>query len=171
MENGAHALLMATAAIVFIVALSVSFIALGQAKATADVVLFSSDRETFQEYVNPDLESFEDGGRDVGFSTVVATIERCGHENFAVKVLDRNGSVLLDIDYAVLRYENNNDVWKVMTEEINKFIRNKVGSASSDVYRETFVEINLTGETYTGEDGTQLEENVGKKIYITFKRK
>ena len=56
MENATDALLLAFAVFIFVVALSVSFSTLAQAKSTADVILFYSDRENFQTPLKDDKD-------------------------------------------------------------------------------------------------------------------
>lgn len=160
MENGVDALLIAFAILIFIIALAVSLNTLAQAKSTADIVLFYSDRENFQTPLKADPENASDGGRVVGEDTVIATIARCAKEKFSVKIID--GTKTDDIyifEYDVQTAEQ-------IKSEIERFIKNHTGTS----YRETYVEITISGTTYSGEDGTQLEQDVGKKIYITYEK-
>lgn len=157
MENGADALLMAFAVLIFIIALSVILTTLSQAKSTADIVLFYSDRENFQTPLKADPDNASDGGRVVGVDTVIATIARCAKEKFSVKIID--GSELYNFEYDIQTEEQ-------IKENIRKFVENHNG----DKYRETYVEVTFSGTIYLGEDGTQLEEDVGKKIYITYQK-
>lgn len=150
MENGADALLIAFAVLIFIIALSVSLVTLAQAKSTADVVLFYSDRENFQIPLKDDPENIENGGRTVGIDTVIATLYKCKRENFAVNIDGENFD----------NYTN-----EEMDRKIAEFIES---SNSSDKYRETYVEVN-TGGTIIEENGEALEQNTWKKMYITYK--
>lgn len=160
MENAADALLIAFAVLIFIVALSVTLTSLAQAKTTADVVLFYSDRENFQKPLPNDSDNFEDGGRIVEVDTVIATISRCAKEKFSVKIIDgTNEDDIYKFEYDVQTEEE-------IKLEVERFIKEYTGTS----YRETYVEVTTSGTTYSGEDGTQLEENVGKKIYITYKK-
>ena len=156
MENTTDALLIGFAVLIFIIALSVAFSSLAQAKSIADIVLFTSDRENFQTPLKFDSEEFKDGGRTVGIDTVIATIARCAKEKFSVKILD--GEKIYIFEYDVQTEEE-------LKSKIKYFIKEHIGES----YRETYVEVTTSGTTYFGEDGTQLEENVGKKIYITYK--
>lgn len=158
MENATEALLMAFAVLIFVVALSVTFTTLAQAKSTADVILYYSDRESFQSFTKYKKQDFLDGGRDVTVDTVIATISRCIKEKFSVYIDDGNETYNLEYD--------------VSTEEeirntINKFIDEHNGTT----YRETYVEVTTSGQTFFGEDGSLLEEDVGRKIYITYTKK
>lgn len=157
MENAADALLIAFAVLIFVIALAVTFTSLNQAKSTADIVLFTSDRENFQNPLPSDSDNFEDGGRLVGVDTVIATIARCAKEKFSVKIIE---------DDTIYKFEYDIQTEEEIKTQIEKFIEEYKGS----VYRETYVEVTTSGTTHIGEDGTQLEENVGKKIYITYKK-
>lgn len=157
MENASDMLLIAFAVLIFIIALSVTLTTLTQAKSTADIVLFYSDRENFQTPLKADLDNASDGGRIVGVDTVIATIYRCAKEKFAVKIID--GSQIFDFEYDTQTEEK-------IQQEIQRFLKTHTG----EKYRETYVEVTTSGTTYLGEDGTQLEEDVGKKIYITYKK-
>lgn len=157
MENAADALLIAFAVLIFVIALTITFTTLGQAKSTADVVLFYSDRENFQTPLPGNPDDFEYGGREVGIDTVIATIARCAKEKFSVQIID--GSNEYKFEYDIQTEED-------IKTEIDRFIKEHTGTR----YRETYVEVTTSGTTYFGEDGTQLEENVGKKIYITYNK-
>lgn len=157
MENATEALLMAFAVLIFIIALSVTLTTLSQAKSTADIVLFYSDRENFQTSLKDDPENVANGGRTVDVNTVIATIARCAKEKFSVKIID--GTEIYNFEYDIQTEEQ-------IETEISDFIKNHDGQK----YRETYVEVTTSGTTHIGEDGTQLEENVGKKIYITYEK-
>lgn len=159
MENAADALLIAFAVLIFIIALSVALNSLAQAKSTADIVLFYSDRENFQTPLPSDSDNFGDGGRVVGVDTVIATISRCAKEKFSVKIIDGINDIY--------KFEYDIQTEEEIKLEIERFISSDNKGTS---YRETYVEVTTSGTTYLGEDGTQLEENVGKKIYITYKK-
>ena len=177
MENGAQALLMAAAVLIFVIALSVTFSTLSQAKSIADVVLFYSDREIFQEHITPDIGTYQDGGRTVDGHTVIATLKRFGHENFAIKIIDKNNHTFhdddyneLDLDPATFQINSLGDSQKEIKERINKFINDCYSDLINSSFRETFVEITVNGETHAGEGGLTLEENVQKKLFIKYKQ-
>lgn len=157
MENATDALLIAFAIIIFVVALAVSFTSLNKAKTTADIVLFFSDRENFQIPLKNDADNYIDGGRTVGDDVVISTIARCIKEKFSVKIIE---------DTITYKFEYDVQTKQEIEAEINRFINNHRGKK----YRETYVEATTSGTTYFGDDDSQIEENVGKKIYITFKK-
>lgn len=174
MENATEALLMAFAVLIFVVALSVTFSSLAQAKSTADVVLYYSDRENFQTPIKDDPTNIQNGGRTVGVDTVIATISRCVKEKFAVKIIgDKNSNTkeyIFEYDANVYKtkYPGITTTKEGIEKEYEEFLKNY---NKDDKYIETYVEVTISGETYVGEDGTTLEEDVGKKIYITYTKK
>lgn len=174
MENATDALLMAFAILIFIIALSVTLTSLSQAKSTADIVLFYSDRENFQPTLRDDAANVSNGGRTVTVDTVISTIYRCAREKFSVKIIE--GANTYTFEYDVQKKEQ-------IEENIENFIKEHTGTN----YRETYVEVTTSGKVYiagaggteveddvgtviAGGDGTQLEHDVGKKIYITYEK-
>lgn len=169
MENATDALLMAFAILIFIIALSVTLTTLSQAKSTADIVLFYSDRENFQSPIQYDPEEYQDGGRDVNVDTVISTIYRCAKEKFSVKISDGTEEYVFEYDTQTAEQ---------LKKQIDKFIKEHKGNT----YRETYVEVTTGGKTYNlvsgeqeeygiiiGDDET-LEQDVVKKIYITYEK-
>lgn len=175
MDNSIQALLMAFAVLLFVIALTVTFSTLAQAKQTADIVLYYSDRENFQDLVKVNASNYEDGGRDVGVDTVITTVARCGKEKFSVKILNKDGSILKDNKGNEFVFEY--DIMKTpeIKERISQFIEyiNDYSSYQHNPlkFRETYVEAITSGRVFSGEDGTSLEEEIGKKLYITYKIK
>ena len=88
MENAADALKMAAAVLIFVLALSISIVAFGQVRQTADVVLSYKDRETeyieSNNYYNLSAEERTAGGRYVGLETIIPTIYRVYRENYKI---------------------------------------------------------------------------------------
>ena len=156
MENGVKALMMGFAIIIFVIGITVSFSTLSKAKSTADVVFFYSDRENFQELKRPDPSLYEDGARIVNRDTVIATIYRCIREKFSVEIIE-NGK-----RPDILEYDT------MTRKEIEDKIKNFVKSVTAEKFKETYVEVKTMGKTYSGSDGTSLEEDVGKKLYIKY---
>lgn len=155
MENVADALLMGFAVLIFVIALSVSFSTLAQAKSTADVVLFYSDRDNFQTPLIDHNSVVKNGGRIVGIDTVISTIYRCSKENFVVSIQDDGKDYLFE--YTVKKKEQ-------IDNEIKEFIVSQGNDFTNKKFKEEYVEVTISGTTYEG----TLEENVGKKLYIYY---
>lgn len=95
MENAVDALKIAFAVFVLTMALSIGMYMFNQAKATADVVLASSDTETYAMYTNA-IEGIAstDGDRIVGLETIIPTLYKYYKENYTVVFLQSNGEPL-----------------------------------------------------------------------------
>lgn len=174
MENGSQALLLGAAVLIFIVALSITFSTLGQAKSTADIVLFFSDRDNFQTLLEPDRSERNDGGRTVSVDTVIATISKCSKEKFTVTIKTKE-----NFAGKTYKFEYDVDTEKEIKDKVELFIKKHLGN--EEKYRETYVETTTGGRTITepytyitngqsitASDGTVLEQDVAKKIYITY---
>ncbi len=160
MENGVKALMMGFAIIVFIIGITIAFRTLSQAKSTADIVFYHSDRENFQELKHYNPELYQNGARIVNRDTVIATMYRCIREKFSLEIELKNLN-----EPIILEYDTTSK------EEIQNIIKNFVKNVTADEFIETYVEVKTMGKTYFGNDGTSLEENVGKKLYIKYEEK
>ena len=87
MENAADALKMAAAVLVFVMALGISISSFSQARATADVLITYSDRDTVTEYV----EDTGERTRMVGKETIIPTIYRAYKENYRIQFYESDG--------------------------------------------------------------------------------
>lgn len=70
MENAVDALKIAFGVLVFVIAITVSFMLFSQAKSTSDIVLYSSDKTNYYTYQDNNLESI------VGIDTVISELNR-----------------------------------------------------------------------------------------------
>lgn len=163
MENGAEALLIAFAVLIFIIALSVSFVTLAQAKSTADVVLFYSDKKNFQTPLKDDIENIQNGGRTVGIDIVIATVYKCKKENFVVTIME-DDEEKYHFEAGIKDFQTNEDK---IDKDIASFVSNYVNGKNSQ-FRETYVEVNTGGTINRGEDGETLEQDAWKRMYITY---
>ena len=81
MENATEALKMAAAVLIFVLALSISIGAYGQARQTAQVVLDYKDREYDYTYVPSDSTGIQ---RTVGLETIIPSIYKAYKENYKI---------------------------------------------------------------------------------------
>lgn len=91
MENGAEALKMAFAIIMFVLALGLCISSFSQARETVDSIITMKDRETSYTYV----ESAEAENRKVSVETIVPTLYKAYKENFEVHFHKADGSELV----------------------------------------------------------------------------
>lgn len=107
MENGVEAMKMAAAAILFVLAFSVTMFMLNKAKTATEAVLDNLKIKEFFSKAEP-LENNQT--RRVGIETVIPTIYRYfqSDENATVKILDETGAELQVFDTAIETIAHNN---------------------------------------------------------------
>lgn len=171
MENAADALKIAFAMFVFVIAITVTFSLVSQAKSTADVVLYHSDETNFYEY-----RGSSNYNRTVSIAEVIPTLYRYYTESVGVTVNLLNGGT-----YKTYTFDLNNkeDIFieksKLTSEadredNLKKFINDILFVLPKDTkFTEEFVEIPISGIYEYGLDGTELVlSSGGKKVYITY---
>ena len=87
MDNAVDALKMGFAVIAFVIALTVSIVAMAQAKETSEKVFYMTDKTNFYEYLSD--KKLPDG-RIVSGETIIPTLYRYYKENFSVKLYDED---------------------------------------------------------------------------------
>lgn len=104
MENASEALIMAASVIIFVVALSVSVYAFGEARIAADIVMQGSDTTYDQTYIDADTSLLKrvsiDGvqnqdtqvTRTVSAETIIPTLYRAYKENLVIVFLQGSGN-------------------------------------------------------------------------------
>lgn len=100
MENAVDALKLAFAVLVFVIALTLTFSIVGQARATSDIILALNDKTNYYEYVEENEVNAKNKGKDriVGFDTILPTIYRYAKEQYAVTILDTDGTPIVRYD-------------------------------------------------------------------------
>ena len=155
MENASDALKMAFAIFVFVIAITITFALLTQAKNTADYVLFYSDQTNFQ----PHVETLEEV--TVSYQDVVSTLYRYYKESISV-------TIVLDKEYKFDLEKASSNV-KTIEEDIGNFINDKLKAYKNSNFKEEFVEIPISGIYDYGEDGTEIiVSSGGKKVFVTY---
>ncbi len=92
MENAADALQMAAAVLVFVLALSISMNAFGEARQTAQAILDNRDREYDYEYIQGNELGSNTESRKVRGETIVPSIYKAYRENYKIVFLDNSGN-------------------------------------------------------------------------------
>ena len=83
MENAVDALKMAGAVLMFVMALSVSIVAFGQVRQTADLVLDQTDRESYNIDGDFNYEATATE-RQVSIETIIPSIYRAYNEQYKI---------------------------------------------------------------------------------------
>ena len=149
MENAVDALKIAFATLVFVIAITVTFSVIAQAKSTSDYVLYYSDETNFYEH----LYSKED--RTVSLAEVIANLHKYYKETMAVTVcigtdtytFDLNNNESIHPDYTGLYGKS-----KVYTDKDRKQnleyiveeIKSKVSGDANPKFSEEFVEMPIS---------------------------
>lgn len=163
MENAVDALKIAFGVLVFVIALTIAFALLSQAKATSDIMLFASDKTNYYTYSN-DAENTE--GRIVGADVVISSLYRYYKESVVVRVYD--GTTLIG--------DFNTETDGGLSQRERKKRVNDWIETNSDIldgtFLETFDEVKKSGEYIVAEDGSELTVQSGQtSIYITYTKR
>ena len=159
MENAVDALKIAAAVLVFVIALTIAFALLSQAKATSDIMLFASDKTNYYTYSN---EADNPAGRIVGADVVISSLYRYYKESVVVRIVDGNNTEEFntETDGGLSQRERK----KRVNEWINDNKNNLTGT-----FLETFDEVKKSGEYIVEDDGSELTVQSGQtSIYITY---
>ena len=107
MENATDALHMAVSVLIFVLALSISINAFGQARQTADMLVSYNDREYSYSYVeeNTDEEGNVLTERLVGLDSIIPSIYKAYRENY--KIVFENSETILDKNEGLYKKRNN----------------------------------------------------------------
>lgn len=175
MENAADALKIAFAVFVFVIAITLTFLTISQAKSTADVVLYHSDETNFYEYSYSKGNS--EKNRKVSVSEVIPTLYRYYKESIGITINLKNGeSYTFDLNNSEYIVQEPGNIKSKLTSEadreenLGKFIdKILLKLPVRTEFREEFVEIPISGIYEYGSDGTELViSSGGKKVYITY---
>ena len=160
MENAVDALKIAFAVLIFVIALSITFSSIAQAKKTSDFILTQMDKTNFYEKMKVDRDELESGGRKVNVDTIISNLYKIKKEAFEIKVISGSNTWTFGL--------NTMDA-KELDTAINEFKKENWNTSSE--YLETFSEVKFSGKSITGNDGSSITTEPGiKKIYITYKK-
>lgn len=160
MENAADALKIAFAIFVFVLAITITFSIISQAKSTADTVLYHSDKTNFYEHTDSRTDN-----RTVSVTEVISTLYRYYKESISVTVNlgNRGESRTFDLSNA------SSNINKI-EQDLGEYIKtNLLELENESKFTEEFVEVPISGIYETGDDDTQITlSSGGKKVYVTY---
>lgn len=97
MENAVDAIKMAFGMIVFVIAMSVAMYLFTIASSTSQVLLYAADKTNYYDNIEITKNAAGDYNdvttREVNVETIIPTLYRYYKENFAVKIIDKNGNL------------------------------------------------------------------------------
>lgn len=143
MENAVDALKIAFAMFVFVIAIALTFSIVGQARATSDTIFAINDKTNLYEYVDSSEENASNKDRIVGFETILPTIYRYAKEQYAVTILDTDGT-------PIVRYDLYTEGFMQRWDEILKNVRRTGDTIELDEIKER---IKLVDEVIQKETG------------------
>ena len=160
MENVTEALQMAFGVLVFVVALSISINAFGEARQTSQIILDARDREYDYSWVEDNNGSTE---RIVLAETIIPSIYKAYKENYKIVFKDRSGKGI------ELYQKDGNPVYSIdlekdvigNDEQKEKFIRTWL---YTDKYEDDKKELEKSGITFSKE-----QKNFYNKIISKYK--
>lgn len=126
MEDAAKALEIGGAILIFIIAISIAFMLIGQAKSTADSVFSMTDKTTYYEEVPKTINLLRNDDRTVekrivGIETIIPTLYRYKNEALRIIIANSNGDIKFVLDSSVenaLRRKSLNTSWDKQCEDI-----------------------------------------------------
>lgn len=161
MENAVDALKIAAAVLVFVIALTIAFALLSQAKATSDIMLFASDKTNYYTYSNK-AENTE--GRIVGADVVISSLYRYYKESVVVRIVEGDNTTEFNTE------TDGGLSQKERKKRVNEWIKDPKNDLTGD-FLETFDEVKKSGEYIVEDDGSELTVQSGQtSIYITYKK-
>lgn len=174
MENATDALKIAFAIFVFVIAITVAFSLISQAKTTSDHILFYADKTNFYDRLDS-----KETNRVVSTSDVISTLYKYYKESLGVTIeLGSNDTYKFDLNLSKSDLEKFGLSQAPATEKeaenmIEKFINDKLlKNYANDKFVEEFVEVPISGIYEFGEDDTEITlSSGGKKVYITYRLK
>lgn len=98
MENAVDALKIAFAVFVFVIALALAVSVVGQVRATSDVIFTINDKTSSYDYVQSGENNAMNKERIVGFETILPTIYRYAKEQYAVTIVNTDGTPIVRYD-------------------------------------------------------------------------
>lgn len=164
MENATEALQMAFGVLVFVIALSISINAFGEARQSAQIILDARDREYDYSWVENNDNSTE---RIVSAETIIPSIYKAYKENYKMVFKKQNGEGL-EL-YQKLASSNSTEQKDVCSIDLEKDV------VGSDEQKEKFIRAWLYSEKYEEDvknlkiSGIFLESS--KNFYQTIKNK
>lgn len=159
MENAVDALKIAFAVFIFVLSLSIAFMAFSQAAQTSNKMLFASDPTNYYRYTGKVPEN----GRIVTADVVISSLYRYYKESIVVNIANDSGIIQETFNTATDGLNSQ----EARKQRVEGYVLGTLGKNVK--YLETFQEVTKNGKYAVGEDGTVITEEAGQtSIYITY---
>ena len=148
MENAADALKIAFAVFTFVLAITITFSLVSQAKSTADYILYYADDTNFYDHLNSN-----ENNRTVSLSEVISSLHRYPKE-VSINLGNEN----------IITFDSDN---KELAKSVKEHLLEDLPKDAK--FTEEFVEVPISGIYDIGTDGSEIIRSSGaKKVYITY---
>lgn len=117
MENAVDALKIAFAIFIFVIAIALSFSIVGQVRATSEVILALNDKANSYDYVANEDNNASNKERIVSFETILPTIYRYAKEQYAVTIINDDGTPIVRYDLYTEGFMND---WNTTLKNMNR---------------------------------------------------
>lgn len=152
MENAAEALKMAAAVLIFVLALTISINAFGQARQSAEIVINYKDRDfDYGTYLTPENNQTT---RRVGLESIVPAFYKAYKENYKIVFDDSIKNLFGDFIYE--KKDENGVLQPILSIDLEKEV------LGSDAQKEEFIATILYGPT--AEQKNKFYINLGIKL-------
>lgn len=148
MENAVDALKIAFAVLIFAIAISLSFSVIGQARATSEVILALNDKTNSYDYVEAEDSNANNKERIVSFETILPTIYRYAKEQYAVTIINKDGTPIVRYDLYTEGFMND---WNTTLKNMN---RASSRSIAEDKFNEIKERIDIVDEIVQKENSS-----------------
>lgn len=158
MDNATDALKIAFAVFTFVLAITVTFYFISQAKNTSDTVLYYADDTNFYDYTVS-----AETNRTVDVAEVISTLYRYYKESASVTIIIGNKVNTFDLT-------TSNVSMKEIERNLAEYVSgNLLTLNANSKFKEEFIETAVSGIYTSGEDNTNLTlTSGGKKLYVTY---
>lgn len=150
MENAADALQMAAFVLIFVLALSISINAFGEARQSAQIILGYQDREYDYTYIEPDENSSTQ--RIVGAETIIPSMYKAYRENYKIVFVN------LNLPNGLYQKKGKDGEWK----DIYSIDMEKGVVVGSEAQKEEFINAILYGANPDTQE--KIRVNLGIKL-------
>lgn len=153
MENAAEALKTAAAVLIFVLALTISISAFGQARESAQIVVNYKDRDfDYDTYITPETTETI---RKVGLESIVPAFYKAYKENYKI-VFDKSTKSIFNGGCIYEKKDENGVLQPILSIDLEK------ETLGSDEQKEEFIAVILYGPTT--EQKTKFYNNLGIQL-------
>lgn len=162
MENATHALIMAFAVFIFVIALTVSMVSLNSVKRVSDAILYTKDETNYYTYT--DVKGKAAQNRIVGLETIIPTLYKYYKENYTVVFKEakydyETGNFIGDWKYLTVYKTVSNRNWEEYSYKKLMKEKYKKDNVNTEIFSFDIDEETLRHEPWTGSED-RVKQNI-----------